>query len=549
MRIMKTYTNYQLYRTNIGLGGQLKWDIILSGNGRNIHISEFHLSPISHNTPFVYNQNDNLLNNSHTDNVKNFFSITSSYFYKENLDSHFTSLNPNITGENQYSNIYDMGCKRSKHFNLYNKQFEFLCPLWIEHIADNLSFVFTIKNFDNKKTLSTTKLCVSPNGIKYHDRFVEYLNDFIDNSGLKGGNDELINVDLKGNKTTIRGFNVKSGLFESKSINLIDKLTATERPLMNTDELILKQFEENNLISNQLFNFNLCFNLEDIIPKNILSMIYGKKVIISVVALIDDIELEKHDFYTNYEQIHKESYNVLDYLYDYKCVDLISKNKFCQNICHWNLSSNHNYIFNVYKGFNEKSHVSINDTALIQINKSLKYKVANSPSDKSTEISYNTNDTPIILSRPYGNIKPMFSTDNILYYKKYENDINNTTYTNKYFSKFEPIYPSINYCTIDKLDRYTYDSIPFELNDDNEYTWFNDNKYFVLESTINAIGQFNSSDSIDSIVYDIISKHYNISDNKTISYIKNLYKYTNNWDYRLNTNIDDKIYNIRLILK
>lgn len=548
MDIMKTYTNYQLYRTNIGLSGQLKWDIILSGNGRNIHISEFHLSPISHNIPFVYNQNDNLLNNSHADNVKNFFNITSSYFYKEILDSQFTNLNPNITDNNQYSNMYDMGCKRSKYFNLYNKQFEFLCPLWIEHITDSLSFVFTIKNFDNKKTLSTSKLCVSLNGIKYHDRFVEYLNDFIDNAGLRQGNDELINIDFKNNKTTIQGFNVKTGLFETKSINLIDELTTIERPLMNTDELILKQFEENNLISKQLFNFNLCFNLEDIIPKNILSMIYGKNVIISVAALIDEVELEKSDFYTNYEYIEKNSNNVLDYLYDYKYVDLISKNKFCQNICHWNLSDDPNYIFNVYKGFNEKSCTSYND-AIIQINKSLKYKIANSPSNESTEISYNTNNTPIVLSRPYGNIKPMFSMDNILYYKKYENDINNTTYTNKYFSKFEPVYPSINYCPIDKLDRYTYDIIPIEIHSDNEYTWFNDNKYFVLESNINVIGNFNSTDSIDSIVYNVISKHYNISDNKTISYIKNLYKYTNNWDYKSNTNIDNKIYNISLILK
>jgi hypothetical protein len=77
---------------------------------------------------------------------------------------------------------------------------------------------------------------------------------------------------------------------------------------------------------------------------------------------IGDEKLEKRDFYTNYEFIQKDilsynddnnktHFNVLDYLHDYQCVDLIDKNKFCQSICHWSLTDNNDYIFNVYNGF------------------------------------------------------------------------------------------------------------------------------------------------------------------------------------------------------
>ena len=43
--------------------------------------------------------------------------------------------------------------------------------------------------------------------------------------------------------------------------------------------------------------------------------------------------------------------NVLNYLHDNESIELINKNKFGQNICHWSLNENTDYIFNVYDGF------------------------------------------------------------------------------------------------------------------------------------------------------------------------------------------------------
>jgi hypothetical protein len=90
-------------------------------------------------------------------------------------------------------------------------------------------------------------------------------------------------------------------------------------------------------------------------------MIKNSDVKISIDVYIGDMLLEKKDFYTNYENIgkatrcsdinEKYSENVLDYLYDYKCLSLIDKNKFYQPICHWSLAEQRDYIFNLYDGF------------------------------------------------------------------------------------------------------------------------------------------------------------------------------------------------------
>jgi hypothetical protein len=134
-----------------------------------------------------------------------------------------------------------------------------------------------------------------------------------------------------------------------------------ERPLMETDHIITKSFEDNLLICKQLFNFNICFNIDDILSGGITNILSGDEVTVSIKAYINGNELEKQDFYTEYEYINREVYsdvktnkikaNVLDYLNDYKCIDLIDKNKFAQYICHWSLCENPNYIFNVYEGF------------------------------------------------------------------------------------------------------------------------------------------------------------------------------------------------------
>ena len=114
--------NFQLYRTNLFLGGQMKWDIIISSNNSSLLVSDFHLSPISNNIPYVHKTDEQLLNNTHQDNVKLYYNSIKGNFYNEGLDSIFNHNWPILCKEgevlNAYSNIYDMGCKRMKSYNL-----------------------------------------------------------------------------------------------------------------------------------------------------------------------------------------------------------------------------------------------------------------------------------------------------------------------------------------------------------------------------------------------------------------------------------------------
>lgn len=380
--------NYQLYRTNVLLGGQMKWDIIVdtdkNSTDNKLKVSDFHLSPISKNTSFTYNKDTLLLNNSHKDNVKEYYKKTQAYFYKECLDPKFDNCNPiicsNNTKENTYSNIYDSGCKRTANYQIYNKQFEYFCPIWIEQIKKNITFSFEVITCDGdtNTTVSTTDLELNLDSEylkdesvdRYHRNFSKYLNTYINSAKLKTGDDELINIIFNTKFSTIKGLNVTSGLFETKNDDyLVKKLINHERTLIENDNLIIRSFEKNKMICKQLFNFNICFNVEDIVPQSIVNMIYGRDIKIKLVVKIDDKILEKRDFYTNYEYIETSknsalSYtkNVLDYLQDYKCFKIIDKNKFCQSICHWTLLDNTEYIFNVYKGFDTLNNHKILET-------------------------------------------------------------------------------------------------------------------------------------------------------------------------------------------
>ena len=53
--------NYQLYRTNVLLGGQMKWDLIIDSSQNTLYVSDFHLSPISNNTPYTYKSDEYLI--------------------------------------------------------------------------------------------------------------------------------------------------------------------------------------------------------------------------------------------------------------------------------------------------------------------------------------------------------------------------------------------------------------------------------------------------------------------------------------------------------
>ena len=356
--------NFQLYKTNLLLGGQMQWDIVVDSLSSTLCVSDFQLSPISASTPFA-SSNDYIVKNSHQNNVKSYYSKHKGNFYNPCIDANFLHSWPIICNPKDhadvYSSAYDMGCKRSARFNSHSKQFEFFCPVWIEHLTDVISFKISVKNVETDDVIAVKQLTLSNNGHSFHDRFVKYFNDYAYCAGLTSGSDDVLNVKFKSNTATATGLNASTGMFEVHNLNnLVENLTSRERPLLESDSFLVQAFADNALICKQLFNFNLCFNISDIISGGVTKLLSGEEALVSVDVLIGDEPLEKRDFYTEYDFIQKSinttedipfDTNVLSYLQDNKCVDLIDKNKFCQSICHWSLCDNPDYMFNVYDGF------------------------------------------------------------------------------------------------------------------------------------------------------------------------------------------------------
>lgn len=372
--------NYQLYRTNVLLGGQMQYDLILNHED----ITDFHISPISDKVAYNHHIVDNLLNNSHQENIKEFYKKTASFFYKDFANPQLTSLYPlpdNYEGETS-DTTYEMGIKWTNKRSLYKKDFEFFCPLWLEKIENGISDLMF------RFTLLTNKEIISKDiKIKEGSKLQQYFNQYIENLELNLGCDWVFNINP--NTNAVSGLNVSTGLPVVKKIfNLYNDLTYRERPLLEFNNLIINELNNNSLIAKQLFNFNFCFNLEDLFGNvlcNLIPKTSYQNLKISLKVFYKGEELEVVDIFSNHWFIPKldltpktipatqttneeisNGINVLDHLLDYKCIDLIDKNKVIQNTCHWQLS-NSGLHFNVYEGFSpilESSNDGENATTL-----------------------------------------------------------------------------------------------------------------------------------------------------------------------------------------
>lgn len=395
---MSSTVNYQLYRTNTKLGGQMKWDLVLDSAAGALYVKDFHLTPVSDSVPFNKHSTENPLNYSHQYNVQVLYKGIKGYFYDNRIRPVMSHNWPIVVDDDSAKTTLDthdgsleMGVRRAR-YQTYQKQFEFLVPVWLEGLdGSQLAFAISIKDSQGD-TISTRYLDVMSTGSskEYHNKFATYLTDYLHYVGLDvsgngnrfyhnaGGDNlrgnDLINIDLTNCKARITGLNIGNGNVESLYINDLPKnLLYRERPVLEFDNMIIKKFQDNELITRQLFNFNLCFNLEDIASQFIISQMYGKEVSVEVRVCMKDpnksvyTELPLRDFYTNYEYIPQQECitigqegvkesdtaapNVLDYLQDYKCIDFISNNKVSPCICHWSLTDYNNYIFNLYDGF------------------------------------------------------------------------------------------------------------------------------------------------------------------------------------------------------
>ncbi len=387
---MNTLHNYQLYRTNYRLSGQLKWNLYIesgndkSGNNR-LFINDFKLSPISDNIYYNPSVNDGLFNYSHMENIKKFYKSVESSFYKPYISNTVSSCEPLMVSEDYYdkksnavelrNSVFDMGMKRSK-YTITGKPIEIFCPVWLESYSKDspLAFKFSIRVKSKRdktelrevisKILVIDKYTVS----NVHDKFVDYIYNYINSISVGGEiGSGLININFKNISACITGVNVKSGTVESNKtlFHLTDNILSQERLLMDTDDMIMSCFEDNNLISKQLFNFNFLLDPEELIVPALYKEMIGQDITISVHAgiLTDGVftPFEKKDFYTNYEYIECQragtrvdsdlDINILETIQDYKNIALQDKNKINQSIIHWSLEGNNEYIFNTYTGF------------------------------------------------------------------------------------------------------------------------------------------------------------------------------------------------------
>ena len=359
--------NYVLNRTNVLLGGQMKWDLrVKSINDSTLYVDDFSLTPISHNINYV-RPDVSILNNNHHDNVKELYSKTSDTFFSDCLDAKFITKYPIIVDDktkvDSYNSMYDNCVSRiSRAKN--GKSTQLFIPMWLEDFGkdDTIKFdveIFIEDDLGNKTTSMYKTLELNSNSKESHDVFVNYMRSYIDNISTNGKiGDKIINIDFKNLKMIVEGIDLKTGHTLTKDIsNKLHNFTGLYKPFVDNDDMIIRSLSDNNLVAKQLFNFNICFNLQDLLSPVIVKDLKGEKFTINLEVYVDDQLLEKRDFYTNYDFIEKSiqsdhtlknederKFNVLDYLKDYSNIDLINKNKFCQSICHWSLLDKNEYI-------------------------------------------------------------------------------------------------------------------------------------------------------------------------------------------------------------
>ena len=363
--------NYQLYRTNPRLSGQLKWDLTIDAYDGDLYVEKMGLSPLSDSLSVSKTVKQDLLRYSHQANVCRFYKQHKDVFFNANGNQKLGGSYPIINNStdsniqsNQFDMTYNMGVRRVSH-KLYGKQFSILTPVWLEKMSDKIRFRFD--KYIGQTYIGCKYLTLSDNGSTgnlRHNQFTKYFFDYVkymqlnDSENWKG--DELISIDLKTNNSSIYGLNVETGVKNSKQILYLSRnLKDREMPMMEFDEKILIEFEKNRMICPQIFNFNFVFDIDDMLnewekrqfSEQISS--FNIKVSVEIKTGEEFEQLVAVDFYNNYEYISKidSKDNVLDYLQDYRHMSLIDKNKLCPSIFHWSLIDNDSYIFNLYDGF------------------------------------------------------------------------------------------------------------------------------------------------------------------------------------------------------
>lgn len=359
-------SNYQLYRTNVKLGGQMKWDLKLESAGDDLYITDFKLSPVSDYAPFNRYEVTDSINYSILENIKSYFKKIQGSFYQEYIDPSLSTLEPYIISgdeersqyKDMHNGVYEMGLKRAK-YTVHNKQFEFLCPVWLESTPESLAFNITMKYHDKngqwRNALKKT-IHLSTSGHTYHDRFVTRLQEYFQTINP---DNKCITIDLNSQESYITGICAETGLVKTSALpSLAYNLLCQERLLMDFDNLILREYENRNMITKQLINFNFVFDLDEFIPASLQHSAAGQDITLDMEVVVDDVVLERRDLDSRYDFIpckdingEDTDINVFQELKDYQNVDFTTQNKIQPSIVHWSLANFESYIFNLYPGF------------------------------------------------------------------------------------------------------------------------------------------------------------------------------------------------------
>lgn len=343
---------YQLVRTSPYLSGQVRWDLIVNPSRE---IGDVYIRPISDN--IVYNGTESALGSRHVDNVKQLYNTIEDVFFES--VSKFNSIGALYNSGYEldpYDHTYEMGVRRIS-YSLYSKQFSFLCPIWISEDIDYSKLSFRLSIQDANPSGRRNNIIVS---IRLHDRVVEYISEYM-SSGADGTplSDDLIGFKFDPIDAHITGLQVDKGRLSTIDIHdVISNLISIERPMMEFDDMIAKQFRYNHIVAQQLLNLNLVFDLQDLVG-DVADTLLGHDLNITCRVYYGDNVLELKDLYTNYTFIPSYEMetrgmtgpNVLEHLQDYKAKDLAHVNKVVQPIFHWALLENPDIIYNMYDGF------------------------------------------------------------------------------------------------------------------------------------------------------------------------------------------------------
>ena len=342
--------NFQLNNTSVYLGGQCKWDIVLSQINGKLTISGFQLTPISDNIPFNKRGDVAFLNEDHSYTLKKFCSELKENFwsYEPCLTNHIRDNHYKIIG--YYDDSFVSGLKRSQTFQVYNKQYEYLQPLWLEKIEpdQHLRFrfnIYAINSHGNKNILDSKILDwniidnenINNEDTSFHNNFINYFNNWLKYLGIckgtsdKYGNDRVMYINLQNHIAQIEGVSTSSGQKSGKVScdYVVNNLLSYERPNVETDYMLCSLFKNHNTITSQLFNINFCFNPQDVLDPFLVSQLKGRSIYIECdVSMVNDSihSLDRRSIFTNYTFIQKDIYNPFIFMDDMENVSGSSGN-------------------------------------------------------------------------------------------------------------------------------------------------------------------------------------------------------------------------------